>query len=61
MPSTRCSRARVKEASVSRIYGGVHYRFDCDVSEALGRQVGALFVATLPAAGLKPFQTIVRR
>ncbi len=51
----------VKEASVSRIYGGVHYRFDCDVSEALGRQVGALFVATLPAAGLKPFQTIVRR
>jgi hypothetical protein len=50
----------VKEANVSRIYGGLHYRFDVDASDAIGRQVGALFVATLPAAGLRPFRTIVR-
>jgi hypothetical protein len=42
------------------MYGGVHYRFDGDASDALGRQVGALFVATLPTAGLRPFRTIVR-
>jgi membrane-associated phospholipid phosphatase len=49
----------VKEANVSRIYAGVHYRFDVDASDAIGRQVGALYVATLPAAGLRPFRTIV--
>ena len=50
----------VKDANLSRIYGGVHYRFDGDASDAIGRQVGALYVATLSAAGLRPFQTMVR-
>ena len=50
----------VKESTLARIYGGVHYRFDGDASDALGRQVGARYVATLPAAGLRPFQTRVQ-
>ncbi len=50
----------VKESTLSRIYGGVHYRFDGDASDTIGRQVGALYVATLSAAGLRPFQTMVR-
>lgn len=49
----------VKDANLSRIYGGVHYRFDGDASDAIGRQIGALYVATLSAAGLRPFRTMV--
>ncbi len=30
------------EASVSRIYGGIHYRFTADTSAAQGRKVGRL-------------------
>lgn len=45
----------VHEANVSRIYGGVHYRFDGDQSDVIGRQVGALFVASFTASGLRPY------
>ena len=31
--------AMVEEAGVSRMYAGLHYRFDCDVGHVLGRQV----------------------
>lgn len=29
-----------REASESRIYGGIHYRFDCEVGLAVGRKIG---------------------
>jgi len=35
------------ESSDSRIYGGIHWRFDNDASEALGRRIG-LLAATSP-------------
>lgn len=31
-----------KEASISRLYGGIHYRFDLEAGLELGRQVGEL-------------------
>jgi membrane-associated phospholipid phosphatase len=31
--------AMVDEAGLSRMYGGLHYRFDCDVGHELGRKV----------------------
>jgi membrane-associated phospholipid phosphatase len=31
--------AMVVEAGLSRMYGGLHYRFDCEVGQELGRQV----------------------
>ncbi len=31
--------AMVEEAGLARIYGGLHYRFDCDAGHVLGRQV----------------------
>lgn len=34
--------AMAEEAAISRIYGGIHYRFDADVGLALGRRVAAL-------------------
>lgn len=34
-----------KEAGVSRIYAGLHYRFDVDAGEAIGRKVAAAAVA----------------
>jgi hypothetical protein len=33
-----------EEAAVSRIYGGIHYRFDCDAGITAGHQVGQLAV-----------------
>jgi hypothetical protein len=35
------------EASISRLYGGIHYRFDLDEGNALGRKVGELVVNRL--------------
>jgi membrane-associated phospholipid phosphatase len=32
--------AMAEEASVSRVYGGIHYRFDCSAGLALGREIG---------------------
>jgi membrane-associated phospholipid phosphatase len=31
--------AMVTEAGLSRMYGGIHYRFDCETGQALGRNV----------------------
>jgi membrane-associated phospholipid phosphatase len=32
--------ALAKEASESRIYGGIHYRFDCEIGLIHGKKVG---------------------
>jgi membrane-associated phospholipid phosphatase len=37
--------ALVIEAGMSRIYGGIHYRFDCETGQVLGRGVAALAIA----------------
>lgn len=31
--------AMIEEAGTSRVYGGLHYRFDCTVGQELGRKV----------------------
>lgn len=36
-----------QEASISRLYGGIHYRFDLDEGNALGRKVGELVMKRL--------------
>jgi membrane-associated phospholipid phosphatase len=36
--------AMADEAAMSRLYGGIHYRFDNDEGLALGRRIGALAV-----------------
>lgn len=36
-----CWAGLAEEAAVSRIYGGIHHRFDCDTSLELGHQVAA--------------------
>ena len=39
-PSERASLdAQAAEAAISRVYGGIHYRFDCDVGLTLGRTI----------------------
>ena len=35
-----------QEASVSRVYAGLHYRFDGEAGLALGRSVAALALST---------------
>jgi membrane-associated phospholipid phosphatase len=35
------------EVSVSRVYGGIHYRFTCDSSLALGREIGNYYIEKL--------------
>ena len=34
-----------KEASESRIYGGIHYRSDCDAGIIAGNKIGAYAVS----------------
>ena len=34
-------QAMVVKAGLSRLYGGIHYRFDCEVGQELGRNVAA--------------------
>lgn len=36
--------AMASEASLSRIYGGIHYRTDCEVGLAVGKNIGAIAV-----------------
>ncbi|MEW5884471.1 MAG: phosphatase PAP2 family protein [Armatimonadota bacterium] len=43
--------AMAEEAAISRVYGGIHYRFDSDVALEQGRQIGALAVARGQADG----------
>ncbi len=38
----------VEAAGLSRMYAGLHYRFDCEDGQALGRQVAELVLATAP-------------
>lgn len=40
-------RAAAQEASISRLYGGIHYMFDLDSGNAMGRRVGELIVKKL--------------
>jgi membrane-associated phospholipid phosphatase len=37
--------AMVTEAGLSRMYGGIHYRFDIDAGQALGRNVARFTIA----------------
>jgi membrane-associated phospholipid phosphatase len=46
-------RAKGEEASLSRIWAGVHYRFDVTIGEALGTRVGDAVVARMKADGTK--------
>lgn len=41
--------AWAEEAAMSRLYGGIHYRFDNDAGLSLGRRVGKLAVAQMRA------------
>ncbi|HEY8468327.1 MAG TPA: phosphatase PAP2 family protein [Longimicrobiales bacterium] len=41
------------EASISRLYGGIHYRFDLDAGHELGRKVGELVVDRARSDGAK--------
>ena len=42
--------ARVVEAGVSRIYAGLHFRFDITAGNDIGAKVAALALARIPAA-----------
>ena len=46
-------RAKGEEASLSRIWAGVHYRFDVTAGEALGTRVGDAVVARMRGDGAK--------
>lgn len=48
-------RADAAEAALSRVYGGIHYRFDGDAGLALGRKV-ARFALESDAAGRGPLR-----
>ena len=37
--------AMVAEAGLSRMYGGIHYRFDIDAGQTLGRSVARFTIA----------------
>ena len=40
-------RAAAQEASISRLYGGIHYMFDLDSGNAMGKRVGAIVLKKL--------------
>lgn len=44
-------RAQAEEAAMSRLYGGIHFRFDSEVGLRMGRAIGALAVAQAKARG----------
>jgi hypothetical protein len=46
--------ALADEAAMSRLYGGIHYRFDNDAGLRLGRQVGA-WALQRDVVGHRPF------
>ena len=41
-------RELADEASISRLYGGIHYRFDAEAGQALGTSIGQLAVTLWP-------------
>jgi membrane-associated phospholipid phosphatase len=54
-PSERARlEAMAKEGAISRLYGGIHYRFDTEAGLALGRQIGAWTLAH-DVVGHRPF------
>jgi PAP2 superfamily len=40
-------REAAQEASISRLYGGIHYRFDLDAGNASGKKIGSTIVEKL--------------
>ena len=36
--------AKAKDASLSRLYGGIHYRMDCDAGLKCGNAIGGLAI-----------------
>jgi membrane-associated phospholipid phosphatase len=46
--------AMAAEGAISRLYGGIHYRFDTEAGLALGRKVGA-YVLSRDVVGHEPF------
>jgi hypothetical protein len=44
--------AKANEASLSRLYGGIHYRFDMDVGMEIARKVAALAVSSERAGAM---------
>ena len=47
-------RQRARDASLSRVYAGVHYRFDVDSGDVLGEKVGAAVVDYMRHDGSRP-------
>lgn len=45
-------KAVLDEAGVSRIYAGLHYRFDIDAGQSIGNSVAALTLQRAPADGV---------
>jgi membrane-associated phospholipid phosphatase len=46
--------AQAEEAAISRVFGGIHYRFDCEAGLALGRTIGR-YVLDHDVVGHTPF------
>lgn len=46
--------AMAKEASESRIYGGIHYRFDCEAGLEVGKKIGDYAIAFMRADKAEP-------
>jgi hypothetical protein len=44
--------AKVADAGMSRIYAGLHYRFDISAGNTLGTQVAALALTHVPAVNV---------
>jgi hypothetical protein len=53
-------QAQAEEAAMSRLYGGIHYRFDSEVGLRMGRAVGALAVAQERARGGRTYMLRAR-
>ena len=49
----RALDAMANEAALSRMYGGIHYRFDNERGLELGRRIGTIAAAMIPTGGGK--------
>ena len=59
-PAERASlTAQAEEAAMSRLYGGIHYRFDSEVGLRMGRAIAALAIARENTRGRVAFTTRV--
>jgi PAP2 superfamily len=51
-PSDKANlNAQAEEASLSRLYGGIHYRMDCETGMKTGQQIGAAAIARAKTDG----------